>query len=366
MADRAGPDHGLATVDRCTQLLGHLRASLDADATLLTRHEGRLERCIAVSGPGAAGVPGEAYRAAGPGADRVATPVVGNRGQRLGTLICLRRRRSGRLTAQGHELLRAAAVVLAASVQALLDGPSPRPTPSWLTTVVQPIVDLADHRVVAAEALSRFAGDPPPAPGDVFGLAALARLGQPLELAALESALGALDLVPPGVPLYVNASPPVAVSRQLRELLARAGTDRFVLELTEYDDTEPALLNAALDPLRADGLRVAVDDLGTGNARLQRLIALRPDVVKLDRSLTADIDRDPYRQALVRSMVSFGADTGSRIIAEGIETRGQADVLHGLGVRFGQGFHLAVPDLPERVFRGSTRRGRLASWPVSA
>lgn len=221
---------------------------------------------------------------------------------------------------------------------------------SGLTTLLQPIVQLGDGRVVAAEALSRFAGDPAPSPGDVFLLAAATQLSEPLELAAIQSALATLPHVPADLRLYVNASPPVALSDRLGQLLIAAGPHRLVLELTEYDDADAATLLKALRPLREAGLQIAVDDLGAGNSSLNRLVALRPDIVKLDRFLSAGIHHDPYRQAVVRSLVSLAGETGIRLVAEGIESQQQADVLRGLGLDYGQGYHLGTPDIPDRLF----------------
>lgn len=145
--------------------------------------------------------------------------------------------------------------------------------------------------------------------------------------------------------LYVNASPPVAASPALGELLTAAGPRRLVLELTEYDDTHPATLLSALSPLRDAGLHIAMDDLGAGYANLNRLVLLRPEIVKLDRCLTADLDHDSYRQAVVRSLASLARETGSRLIAEGVEGQQQADALRNLGIRYGQGYHLGIPDI---------------------
>ena len=78
-------------------------------------------------------------------------------------------------------------------------------------------------------------------------------------------------------------------------------------------------------------------------ASLRHVLELRPDIIKLDLSLTMGIDHDPVRQALAEALASFAARIGADVIAEGIETQPQLDEVAALGVRFGQGFHLGPP-----------------------
>ena len=165
-----------------------------------------------------------------------------------------------------------------------------------------------------------------------------------LDLAAIEAALGALDWLPEDVFLSVNVSPATAISGRLHECLRGIPSHRIVLELTEHtriDDYD--ILRSALDVLRQEGARIAVDDAGAGYAGLQQILRLRPDIVKLDVEFTRTIDADPVRRALATSLVTFGRDTGEVIIAEGIETLEEFDTLGRLGVCWGQGFYLARP-----------------------
>jgi EAL domain-containing protein (putative c-di-GMP-specific phosphodiesterase class I) len=119
---------------------------------------------------------------------------------------------------------------------------------------------------------------------------------------------------------------------------------RVVLELTEHDAvTEYDELGTALDRLRDLGIRVAIDDAGSGYSSLQHILRLRPDIIKLDIALTRGIDADPARRALAEALVSFGREIGALITAEGIETAEQLDTLRRIGARYGQGYHLARP-----------------------
>jgi EAL domain-containing protein (putative c-di-GMP-specific phosphodiesterase class I) len=223
------------------------------------------------------------------------------------------------------------------NIQALIAG-------DGLSMVFQPIVHLGRGQLIGLEALARFAGAPPRGPDVWFAEAAAAGLGVELELAAIQLALAALPQLPPDVYLSVNASPDTVTSGHLDATFAAVSPDRIVLEITEhsviasYDD-----LAAALLPLRTRGLRVAVDDAGAGYSSFRHILRLQPDLIKLDMTLTRDIHRDPARRALATALIAFGRDTGSDIVAEGVETEAELLTLQGLGVTAGQGYHLGRP-----------------------
>jgi EAL domain-containing protein (putative c-di-GMP-specific phosphodiesterase class I) len=91
------------------------------------------------------------------------------------------------------------------------------------------------------------------------------------------------------------------------------------------------------------------DDTGAGFASLAHILKLAPDIIKLDRELVCGIDHDPVRSALAAALVTFAAQTGADIIAEGIETAAELDVVRGLGIRYGQGYFLCRPTSAESI-----------------
>ena len=97
---------------------------------------------------------------------------------------------------------------------------------------------------------------------------------------------------------------------------------------------------------------IAIDDVGAGYSGLRRILDLKPDILKLDMSLTRDIDRDPARAALAQAMVAFAAGMRCKIVAEGIETDAEWATLAGLGVGYGQGWHFsrAMPAVVAQQF----------------
>ncbi|MBI3648990.1 MAG: EAL domain-containing protein [Actinobacteria bacterium] len=216
-----------------------------------------------------------------------------------------------------------------------------------LSVVFQPILDLRTRSMVGTEALTRFDALLHRRPDEWFAEAHELELGVPLELAALRLAIEALPRLPElldGPYLSINCSHRVAMSAELAELLSPHGP-RIVVEITEHERVEDyALLSAALDRLRATGVRIAIDDAGAGFASLRHTLQIAPDIVKVDISLTRDIDKDRAKRALTSALISFADELDMSIVAEGIETREELATLLELGVPFGQGFYLAKPE----------------------
>jgi len=134
------------------------------------------------------------------------------------------------------------------------------------------------------------------------------------------------------------------VSDRLRDLLERADPSRIVVEVTEhapvadYDE-----LREALSGLRERGVRLAIDDAGAGFASLRHIIRLDPDLIKLDITLTRQIETDPVRQALAVALVSFAEQIGATVVAEGVESELELEALRRAGIRHAQGFLLGRP-----------------------
>jgi EAL domain-containing protein (putative c-di-GMP-specific phosphodiesterase class I) len=206
----------------------------------------------------------------------------------------------------------------------------------------QPIVDLRTRETVGNEALARFRSLPLRPPDEWFAEAVRLELGVQLELATVRQALAALPRLGEGY-LSVNCSHRAALSPDLAAALTPVA-DRIVIEITEHEAIEDyADLSGALDALRSRGVRVAIDDAGAGFASLRHTLQISPDIVKVDISLTRDIDSDRGRRALAKALISFADEMDITIVAEGIETQAELDTLLELGVRYGQGYFLAEP-----------------------
>lgn len=215
--------------------------------------------------------------------------------------------------------------------------------------VLQPIVDLATGQRVGAEALSRFPAQWGKPPDVCFAEAHIIGVGDRLELLALRRAADYLEEVSGYVSM--NVSPSTLLTAQCSELLMEFRLERVLLELSEHDQVvDYGALMAVLDPLRAAGMRLAIDDVGAGFSSLRHILLTTPDVIKLDRSIVDGISSDPVLRSLVGSLVDFAGGCDAGVVAEGVETEADGEVLCRLGVDYGQGWLYGRPgpaaDLP--------------------
>jgi len=212
--------------------------------------------------------------------------------------------------------------------------------------VIQPVRRLLSSEVVGFEALSRF-GHGSMTTAEWFEDAHACGLGTELEIAALR---GAVERAWPaiegraGAYLAINVSPSTLGHPDAIELLGQLPADRVVVELTEHELITDADHLGALRRIRSAGMRIAVDDIGAGFAGLQRLLTLRPEIIKLDRSIVATIETDASRRALTRALAGFAEELGIALVAEGIERWSQTLALTELGVAIGQGYLLGPPE----------------------
>ncbi|WPO97728.1 EAL domain-containing protein [Pseudomonas sp. HR96] len=210
--------------------------------------------------------------------------------------------------------------------------------------VYQPIFDLADMSVAGWECLSRFNLEPGRTPDLWFQEAADVGLGEDLECHAISAALAGLSMFPGDMYLAINCSPELLLSHRLDDLLQGYPGQRIVLEITEHAVVQDyRLMEGALAGLRKRGMRLAIDDAGAGYASMRHILQLRPDMIKLDISLTQGIDLDPQRRAMASALIAFARETGSTIVAEGVETVHELEVLKRLGADKVQGFLLGHP-----------------------
>lgn len=210
--------------------------------------------------------------------------------------------------------------------------------------VVQPILGLASGRVVAYEALSRFGSELPSySPDQWFSMAHECELGPMFEARAVDLAIRAGAERPDPTLLSLNVSPSVLSTRELHDVLP-FDLSGFQFEITEKevvaDGDQFQLILAAL---RNRGARMAVDDVGEGYAGLQRVLALSPDVIKLDRSLVTGVESEPVKAALVEAIVRYAGKTGAEVCAEGVESLDDLYVLADLDVAEAQGWVIGMP-----------------------
>jgi EAL domain-containing protein (putative c-di-GMP-specific phosphodiesterase class I) len=206
--------------------------------------------------------------------------------------------------------------------------------------VFQPIVEVETGQVVGYEALTRFADGEPPATR--FSAAWSVGSGVELELATLDRAIRVGRDLPTGRWLNVNISPRLLTHpTELWDVLDQANRP-LVLEITEHEViTDYRAVREALKQLSP--IRIAVDDAGAGIANFAHIVDLQADFVKLDIGLVRGVDTDVARQAMIVALCHFARATGCQLIAEGVETRGEARTVKSLGVTLGQGYWYGRP-----------------------
>jgi EAL domain-containing protein (putative c-di-GMP-specific phosphodiesterase class I) len=213
----------------------------------------------------------------------------------------------------------------------------------------QPIVDCRSRELVAFEALVRTREPSVPHPGAFFSAAE--QLGRVHEVGrAIRAAVAqTLRERPSPAEIFIN----LHSSDLLDETLYDADgplaphASRIVLEVTE----RAALANRADVPssilrLRKLGYRIAIDDLGAGYSGLSYFAILTPDVVKLDITLVRDCHREPVKRKLIGSLTTLCREMGMRVVAEGVETTDERDVVLELGCDLLQGYLFARPGAP--------------------
>ena len=250
-----------------------------------------------------------------------------------------------------------------------------------LHCVYQPSVDMIDGRILGVEALLRWQsptrGDVPPQ--DFVPVAEDSGLVGPVGHFVLERScaqMAAWRAASAGwrdVVMWVNVSP-----RQLRDpafaqsvslVLATSGlpASALGLEVTEgsfIDDA--AAVQTTLLNLRSRGVHVAIDDFGTGYSSLAQLEHLPVDLLKVDRQFTAEIASGSIRAGLVAAIVTLADTMGLRVVAEGVETVAQRDLLISLGCRYGPGLSVVgsagtgrVRPLAVAVFKRASPRPQM-------
>lgn len=218
-----------------------------------------------------------------------------------------------------------------------------------LYMVFQPIVRAYDRSVFAFEALMRSRG-PYTNPAEL--LAAAEALGQIGELGrVVRQRIVAVLLEQPDrfEPIFVNLH-----ALELRHDILLAEDEpllpfaaRIVLEVTERAQVSSAHnLADTLQVLRLAGYRVAIDDLGEGYAALSWLIKLTPDIAKLDMSLVRNIETSRIKRELVGAIVNVCRRARTLVVAEGVESAEEAQILQDLGCDLLQGYYFARPGPP--------------------
>jgi diguanylate cyclase (GGDEF)-like protein len=225
-----------------------------------------------------------------------------------------------------------------------------------LGVAFQPIVDLASGEVFAFEALGRIRRAPREldavcaGPSSLLDAAHAAGCLLTLDRRWRRLAIDAVARSPLKPRCFLNIDPRAAEDPSFTPgftyaaiLDAGLTPTRFVLELTERHGANVERLESALSHYLEQGFPVALDDVGAGSQSLERVLRLRPSFIKIDRALVRGVASNPAQRTLVAALVEVGAQLGSRVIAEGVETEADLVTLVEIGVAFAQGWFFGHP-----------------------
>lgn len=219
-------------------------------------------------------------------------------------------------------------------------------------TLLQPILDMTEGRMMGYEALSRGPSNSPlHAPQALFRVAEQYGLETALNCICVRSALKTFaQLKLPGQ-LFLNLSPcslldrafsPEAVLAALAEV--GMSSKQVVVEITENAcNLDYADLRQAVSQLREVGIEVAMDDLGEGFSSLRMWSELKPAFVKIDKHFISGIHEDPHKIQFVRSITQLAAGANTRVIAEGVESVSELAAIQDIGIRYVQGYLIGRP-----------------------
>lgn len=228
------------------------------------------------------------------------------------------------------------------------------------TMAFQPIVDLETGRIEAHEALVR--GPNGEGAGVVLSQVTKANLyafDQACRVKAIELAAQLGMSTRLSINFLPNAvyEPRACIQATLRAA-ARSGfpLDRLTFEILETEQAaDTAHLKNIIGEYRKHGFQIALDDFASAHSGLLRLAELKPDIIKLDRALIKDCDKDRARLSIIRGILHMCAEIGIKVVVEGVERQAEAQALRSVGARFVQGYLFGKPRFESLVSEDEIR-----------
>ncbi len=217
-------------------------------------------------------------------------------------------------------------------------------------TEFQPIVDLDNrYEIIAYEALSRGPANTMwQAPEFLFEMGFKFDKIEDLELLCIKKSMEKFKYIKNNRMLFVNIHPHAfeSVVSTLTSLKKSRPDFDIVLEITEKKFIQDFHKFVQLfKKIKSEGIKIALDDVGSGYSSLQYLVELEVDFVKIDRSLIADIHKNFIKDSVVKALISICRNIDAKIIAEGIEKKEELEVVKKLGIQYGQGYLFARPSI---------------------
>jgi len=213
----------------------------------------------------------------------------------------------------------------------------------------QPIVTADTATIFGYEALVRCQADELRSPLVLFDIAERSGRTRPLNRTLRDITIQSLPDLPEPEFMFINLHVDDFTDPTLLDppALMLGHSARIILEVTESAAIQDYnSFKENLNIMRSHGFLIAIDDLGSGYSALNTLAEIEPDFIKFDMALIRGIDTNPVRQNLVRNMRAFADDLGIKVVAEGVETRGEYETVRDLGCHLIQGYYFSKPALP--------------------
>jgi EAL domain-containing protein (putative c-di-GMP-specific phosphodiesterase class I) len=214
--------------------------------------------------------------------------------------------------------------------------------------VKHPIMRLGDEVKVGYELLIRGPKGPFQMPYDFFRIAIENNILTRVDLLCLKTVIAAAERLERGSRFDVNLFPSTMIDTPIERLINMFPLEKnlgtFCIEISEQQFIgDPSYLKDHCSELKKAGVLVAIDDVGFGRSSLESLILLEPDVVKVDIKYVMGIAQDMQKQRLLRRLAGVVETLGAELIAEGVETRDDMEVLKTMGVLYAQGYLWGKP-----------------------
>jgi EAL domain-containing protein (putative c-di-GMP-specific phosphodiesterase class I) len=221
-----------------------------------------------------------------------------------------------------------------------------------ITLFAQPIIDVATSEIRAWELLTRGPkGTVLESPLQLFSVARQTGRLYELEMIVMEKMLQQVKASRCHQDIFVNCTPltlgNIRFTSDLKKLLQKyrgISPKQITFEVTERDSIE-GLKNFAfnINVLRLMGFKIAVDDTGAGYSNLNTISEIMPDIIKIDRSVIENIDKNAVKESMLKGLLLVAKEAGSLVVAEGIENQEEASVLSRNNVDLAQGNFYARP-----------------------